>query len=654
MMSVVGNTIMRSVKRRNNSAKAILVSVLMGGCLVASSAVWAGNQQAAVSGVRAMSEGKWSFARAKILESQDPVAMQLYEWMVYTRAPQGMSFEKIAAFIRRHPDWPGQDDLKMAAEEALPANQSPATVLSWFQTYPPVSGDGMLKYLNVLSAQGQTAKAQQVLKDRWAELKTDAGSQSTIVTKYGRLISRETHQRRLDALLFGGRGDLARSLAAQLGNGYPQLVQARQALASEAGGASAALAKVPAHLQSDPGLLYERLRWRRKRDDNEGAISILANAPAASQVANGKDWWKERHILIRRLIEKRQYSRAYQLASKHEQLEGQPYAEAEWMAGWLALRFLKQPSRAYEHFEKIYPKVSTPISRARASYWMGRAAEAMGSREMAGQWYQRAAQFPSTYYGQLAIRRTSPQTRLGVIPSVSFAGNDRSVIQNSDLGRAIKLLHAAGENGLRNRFFDKLLERAKTPGEYKAVAELATMLGAKDEALRMAKKAAGENVILTEESYPKLSVLSNVRIDKALVHALARQESEFDAQAKSPAGAMGLMQLMPATAKQVAAKLGVQHRNEWLVTKPDHNVRLGSAYLQELVKKYNGSYPLALAAYNAGRGRVDDWLEEYGDPRTGQVDWVDWIELMPIYETRNYVQRIMESYAVYQNRLGGS
>lgn len=656
---------MRSEKRRNNIKQlkgnknryftAVFVTVgllgLSGGGFNGSfSNVAMASNQSAISGVRAMADGQWDFARAKVLKSQDPVAMMLYEWMVYKRAAQGLPFSKITGFIARHPHWPDQDQLKMAAEDALTSGEPAASVLAWFEQHPPVSGDGMLKYLAVLMAQGQTSKAQAVLNAGWADLKTNAASQKSIIQKYGRLISREAQSRRLDALLFGDRTELARDLAGQLGQGYPELVQARLALASESAGASVALQKVPSHLQRDAGLLYERLHWRRVRDDDEGAIAILSNAPDAAHVYNGKEWWKERHILIRRLIEKKQYARAYSLAANHEQLEGQPYAEAEWMAGWLSLRFLNQPGRAFQHFEKIYPKVTTPISKARAAYWMGRAGSAMGSQENARAWFQRAAIYPSTYYGQLALRQLQPKARVGQLPQVNMSSADQHKIQNGDLGRAVKLLHAAGETGLRNKFFDQLIEQARTAGEFKAIADLANDLGAKDEALRMAKKAAGKNVILVNESYPRLNVLGQSRMDKALVHAVARQESEFDAQAKSPAGAMGLMQLMPATAKQVAAKIGVQHRTEWLVTRPDHNVLLGSTYLKDLVARYDGSYPMALAAYNAGSGRVDGWIRDYGDPRKGQVDWVDWLELMPIYETRNYVQRIMEAYAIYQER----
>ena len=272
-------------------------------------------ESAAVSAVRAMADRQWSYARSRAIASNDPVTMQVYEWMVYTRAPEGMNFERIAAFIKRHPHWPGQDDLRMAAEKALPESGNATAAIEWFTAYPPVSGDGMRKYLAALQAAGQTSRIGNVLNAGWPELKTDPKNQAFLVSQYGRVITRDSHRRRIDNLLLNDRDQLARDLAQRIGQGYPQLVEARLGLSQNKPGASSLIARVPSALQNDPGLLYERLRFRRKNDDNDGAIQILNNAPAAGQIMNGGEWWKERHIVIRRLLERRQYQKAYQLAA---------------------------------------------------------------------------------------------------------------------------------------------------------------------------------------------------------------------------------------------------------------------------------------------------------------------------------------------------
>ncbi len=601
--------------------------------------------------LKAMSTKDWVKARSLTLQSKDRTLAKLYEWMLYQSNATGLPFESVAQFIRANPGWPDLDDMKATAERNMPGNYPAASVMQWFGAYEPVSARGLDLYVSAAAAMGQTDKARQILAQYWPKISMKPEEQAAMLSRYSSMLSQDTNRRRLDYLLFREQEKNAKALARAMGGGYPALAEARIQLRHDTRSVEAVIALVPGNLQRDPGFLFERLKWRRKKDQDQGALQILNNPPPASQITNNEDWWKERNIMARRLIEERRYAEAYKIASTHQQMEGQEYADAEWLSGWLALRFMKNPGVAYKHFESMYPRVKTAISKARSAYWAGMAAEAMGQQEQAVRWMSIAAGFPKVYYGQLAAKHMKDRIPVtSPVPAVASAA-DIAKIQNSDLGRAIRMTDAADLRYARNQMIEALTKTLTTGGEYKALAKMLTGMGLKAEALKVAKKAAGDNFFLKEEAYPTLrSQFSGMKVDVALAHALIRQESQFDDQIRSPAGAMGLMQLMPGTAKEVAQKRGWDHRNEWLV-QPKHNILIGSAYLNMLLDRFGGSYPLALAAYNAGPSRVNQWLRDFGDPRAGQVDWVDWIELIPIYETRNYVQRVMENYVVYKDHL---
>lgn len=599
-----------------------------------------------------MTRGDWVGARTHVQQSRDPVLVVMYEWMLYRDNFSGMPFDRVAAFVRRHPQWPNQSDILATAERNMPITYPSQSVISWFQSYPPVTGTGLRRYVDALMQQGQRSEATQMLATYWPKVTSKLDVQAGIYSAYGSMIQMDTHRRRLDTLLFAGDNVRAMALASLLGRGYPQLADARIALTKGAKNAPTLVSRVPPNLSRDPGLMFERLKWRRKNKDDAGATAMLKDQPPSTMITNPEDWWKERNVLVRRLIEEKNFRAAYTLAAAHGQMEGQEYADAEWMCGWLALRFLNQPGKALQHFTDMYGRVSTSISRGRAAYWAGRAAAALGQTQDANKWYRLAAEHPKVYYGQLAALQLPQNERTYRPVTVTASQMDKNMMAQDELVRAIKLAHRAGLDSMRRRLINAKVETMKTPAEFKAFAETLSQMGLRFEAVRVAKKAAGQNIFLDVEAYPKLTQYFNgIQVDKALAHAVIRQESEFDQQARSPSGALGLMQLMPSTAAYVAKKKGWQHQTGWLTTRPEHNVLLGSAYLNSLLSTYGGSYPLVLGAYNAGGSRVNQWLRDNGDPRLGKVDWVDWIELIPIYETRNYVQRVMESYVVYNDYM---
>lgn len=605
----------------------------------------------ATSALSAMQDENWNAARSFVQQSHQPILAQLYEWMLYQGDFTGLPFARIAAFLKNNPDWPGREKIQASAERNMPPNLSAADRIAWFAAYPPVTGEGIAALGDAYIASGKQAEFVPLLAKAWPEADMNLELQKNLTTAYRSILSRDTLRRRLDALLFSQKYTLARALAAQMGSGYPDLTEARISLAEEKPDASFRVSKVAANLKSDPGFLYERLKWRRKNDQDAGAIEILDHAPDRAQITNPEDWWKERNILARRMIEAKNFRAAYRLTSDHEMMDGQEYAEAEWLSGWLALRFLNKPQEALRHFESMYGRVKTAVSRSRGAYWSGRAAETLGRKDVAARWFAEAASYTKTYYGQIAARHIG-EKKLAPVPVMASA-LDEAAIRKSDLFQAIVLTKSSAFDGIRGRLVTALMNKITKPGEYKALAEQLAKLNLKTDSLRVAKKAAGENLFLGGEAYPSVkSLFSGLSVDVALGHAVIRQESMFDQKVRSPAGAQGLMQLMPATAKEISSKRGWDHRAEWLTSNPKHNVLLGSAYLNDLLERFGGSYPLAIAAYNAGPRNVWNWLEEFGDPRTGQVDWIDWIELIPIYETRNYVQRVMEGYIVYSEYLG--
>ncbi len=609
--------------------------------------------------IQAINQGRWELAEQKIAQTRDPLASKLYYWLVFTKGSKknwgSTKFVRLAHFIRQNPEWPGIRSLRLLAEDVMPKDQPPQDVVTWFNDYKPLTADGMDRYMGALIATGRRAEAKKHLGDWWvSSLSMSRDEQRQIYRKYGGLLDGGNHRRRMDALLFASHYQNARAIAGVLGDGYPQLTEARIALAEKKKGVNELIAQVPRRLQSDPGLLYERLRWRRKKNLDVSAMELLHNAPPLEKIHNPAAWWQERHIIIRRLMEKGSYKSAYLLATEHMQKSGFAYAQAEWLAGWMALRFLDNPTEGLQRFEALYSNVKTPISKARAAYWAGRAAKALGQNEASAMWYQRAAASRTTYYGQLAAGELSLKNKLQSAAPPVITSADKNAFNKAELVQAAELFHDAGMRKEASRFIQTFVKSEATPKAYRFAAEMAADMEHYHDAIRIAKNATKQGMFLTSQSYPVITnKLQGISLEWSLVHSLIRQESMFDYKATSPAGALGLMQLMPATAKEVARKKGMKHRTSWLTENPSHNIKLGTGYLDQMLARFNGSYVMAIAAYNAGPGRVDKWVKMFGDPRTGEVDMVDWIESIPIYETRNYVQRVMEGVYVYRLRLKG-
>jgi len=634
--------------------RAVATSILLGLTLLGTNPANAtlGSEDARLyrEAFKAAERGQFPEARRAAARAREDLPAKVIRWMELTASDTKADFKELREFLDKNPEWPNQAALRRNAEARMP-DLSATQVLEWFAKYPAVTTGGFLRHVDALMELKRSDEAIRMVRDRYVNGTLGSVEERDFRKRFNSLLRPEDHWSRTDRLLWDGDEAAARRMLPLLDKGRQHLVLARIALANMDGGVESAIRKVPASLSNDPGLVYERLRWRRKKDLTDGALELLAKPPKA--LVRPDAWWTERHILARRLIEQGKYARAYDLAASHGSDGGLAFAQAEFLAGWLSLRFLDKPDRALKHFETLYRGVSSPISRSRGAYWAGRAAEALGDKARTKTWYDTAALYGTSFYGMLAAEKVGMSPANIVPRDAPLPENTRESYEKKEMVRLVRMLHRI--EGPRGKLFELFIRRlasnAKTVEEYRPLAAVVLDLDREDLAVTIARQALQDGAVLVETGFPILDRKLPTKPEAALVHAIIRQESTFDPDAVSVAGARGLMQIMPATGQHVAKKLGLKHTKEKL-TDPDHNVRLGTTYLQELVERFGGSYVLAIASYNAGQGRVAGWLKDIGDPRSQTVDVVDWIELMPIYETRNYVQRVLENLQVYRVRMG--
>lgn len=593
----------------------------------------------------------WAAAYALASHTSDALLAKIVRWIDYTRPETRAGFAEITAFIEQNPDWPDQRLLSLNAEEALRDSIPDTEVLAWFSRHEPRTVKGRMHLARALLGAGEREQATALLRETWVNGDFPRSQERDFLRRYRRFLRQEDHVARLDRLLWAGRSWEARRMLHRVEAGRRALAVARITLSRFRGGVDSAIQRVPEALIDDPGLVYERLRWRRRKGRDEDARALLENLP--QNLVRPGAWWTERGTLARRALSKGEISTAYRLARDHRQTDGVTFAEAEWLAGWIALRFLEDSGDALGHFSALYENVRFPISLARGAYWAGRAAEAGGDTALAEEWYAKAARHFTTFYGQLAMTRLKGRAPPPV-PKDPQPGADEAVaFANSELVRAARLMGLSAEREHLGRFILNLSENARTPAEHALIASLAASQNRPDVAVAAAKTSARRGVHLLSAAYPAYPLPRDRNgLEAELLLALLRQESAFDIEAISDAGARGLMQLLPSTARIVARRLKLGYSTRMLTTDGEYNMTLGVAYLARLLDAFEGSYVLALAAYNGGPARVRKWLKTNGDPRRAEVDVVDWIELIPFDETRDYVQRVLENLQIYRLRNG--
>ena len=630
---------------------AIAVAVAMAGTAPpASSQILSNADLAATRGAFAAAQaGDWNRAYAAAAAISDPLPLKMLRWLDYASPGAPGRFADIADFIEKNPDWPYQRALRMHAEEAL-SGETDAVAAAWFKRYPPISAAGQVRAAQILANSGDVAGATAALQAIWVNGDFNALDERNFLAAHGAAIRPQDDENRLDRLLWDGKIEAARRMLSRVPADYRALAEARLALAVQAPAADLLVARVPTQLQTDSGLLYEELRWRRERDMTDAAVAILRANPG--DPLHPDAWWHERQIIVRHLLAAGNFDLAYQIAAQHGVLDGKSYADADFLLGYIALRFKKDPALAFDDFSHILTRADTPYAKARAGYWGGRAAEAEAKPELAEKWYAAGAEHMATFYGQLAAHQLGNDAPPHPVPEPVPTSAERAAFEGNDVVQATMIFFAIGDRRHSKEFLMHLADRANTPTQFAMLATLAEQNGRLDLGIAVAKRAIVAGTPLMIHGYPIVALPPGGAPEPALLYAIIRQESGFDVSAMSPVGARGLMQLMPATASSEAGKLGEPFSLPRLTMDGIYNVSLGRGYLQQLIEDFGGSYVLAIAAYNAGPGRVHQWLAEYGDPRGGKIDMVDWIETIPIDETRLYVQRVLENLQVYRGQDG--
>ena len=600
---------------------------------------------------------EWERALRLAALVEDPLPAKAVRWLRMIEDGQPAKFATIAQFLIDNPHWPWPEQLQALAEGTITDPADHALIRRLFADRPPLTTRGHIRYAEALFNIDQDERGKALIRKAWIEGDFSAREEKRFLQKYRRMLTRADHIARLDNLLWDYRRTSASRMLTLVPDGHRRLAQARMRLQRRQNGLDKAIEAVPADLRSDPGLTFDRLRWRRQMRLDKGVFEVLLDPPPA--LGRPALWWFERELQIRRALRKRNFELAYRLASRHRQTAGDDFAEAEWLAGWLALRFANQPNTALSHFIRLYGSVRAPVERASAAYWAGRSAAALGNPSLAGQWYRTAAAFPIAYYGQLAAEELGEAHRPLPDPPPATP-EQRAAFESQELVRVARMLVEADAPEQLTHFLSRLGEQASSATEVGMVAELAATSGRPHLVAQVGRYAAyyGHPNHAAAFPIPEIAGLMQPlpgEPEPALLMALGRQESMFNPWVSSRAGARGLLQLIPRTAFLMAGQLGLPYNRGLLTGDPYYNVRLGSHYLRTLLKRYDGEVALAVAAYNAGPSRVDEWVRLHGDPRRrDRHHRIDWIELIPFDETRNYVQRVLEGRNTYRRRLASS
>jgi soluble lytic murein transglycosylase len=589
----------------------------------------------------------------------DPAAAKLIEW-AYLRSPHSnVAFERYAAFIRANPTWPSIGMLQRRAEGSLwDDKRDPAMTRAYFAENEPRSGKGRLALARALLAQGDQASGQRLVREAWRRDVMSGDVEEQALEAFSNFITAADHRARMHRLLHAQEEDGALRAAKRLGAADMAVAKARLALNDKSDKAGALLDAVPAEARSDPNYVFGRIQWLRRGDNIAEAGQLMLSMPRDADLLHDTDeWWVERRLLARKLLDVGDAQTAYRMVRDAASPEKENNrVEHHFTAGWIALRFLNDPRTALNHFIRIAEGTPHPTSLARAYYWQGRALEALGRNGDARAQYQLAARSPAAYYGQIA-RAKLGLPDLAVSAPQPLSADERAALKNVDVVRAVELLYAAGERDLVVTFVADLADRATDMGPLLAAAELCERQHDARALLYLGKGALARGLPFEHVAFPDVGIPSysplGPEVDRSMVFAIARQESAFNQRVVSSAKAMGLMQVTSDAGRYNAKRFGAKFDHKRLLNDPVYNVQIGSAELAGLLQDYRGSYILTFAGYNAGRGRIREWVQRYGDPRDPNVDPIDWVERIPFSETRNYVQRVMENMQVYRVRLGG-
>jgi soluble lytic murein transglycosylase len=615
-------------------------------------------------GLRAAERGDWSSVRNVMSLVSDARVRSILLWRLATADSNAATFDELKRALDELRSYPQRQTIRIRAEQKI-ANSalSPSAKRDFLlrteqgiSQQGPLSGEGKIELAAAQFALGDAAAARRALSDGWRTSRLDNATQAQVLARFGAELTPQDHDARVDFLLWADRITQARPLFAYMSETGRINAQRRLGIAS---GNTVTLSGA---MLDDRGIQYQRVKSLRQSERRTEALALLAQIDSRGLPEPGQDLlWTERRNLVNEAIVTRDWRSAYRVASTHGYTRGERFADGEFLAGWISLRFLNDPATALTHFTRLEAGVAMPVSKARAFYWLGRTAEAQRNDSDAVRYYTSGAQFPTVYYGQLSAvelaERRGQVARLTLPPEKRATPQDFVKLNGHPMMAAISLLSEIGENQFFRQFALALDDELASEGEHQALSEYARAKGEPSTAIRVAKTGLNRGVLATEAAFPLMSiprVIGYGQIEDAYSLAITRQESEFNPVAVSGANARGLMQFVPATASSQARKMGIPHETSWLTSRPSHNVTLGSAHLYDLVQNFYGSYIMAAAAYNAGPGRPRQWVQTYGEMRETDLDTaIDWVEKIPFSETRNYVQRVMENIQVYRARLAG-
>ena len=591
--------------------------------------------------------------------SGDTAAVKLVELIYLRDHPNDAGYQRILAFLDTAPKWPLSDALIKRAERSLYVNnESPELILAHFAKRQPVTDEGSLALARALIATGDTAGAKAQIQKVWADPEMTAELEQQVASEFGKYLTVDDTKRRMWRMIYAQETNAAIRVARRLPADYQKAAAAAQKMVRGDAGADRLYGGLSSAMRSELGMKYALARYYRVNENYDKARAVLLTVPGdAAKMGDPEAWWTERRIVARHSVginHPDSAKAAFQIAAAHGFADGDEAVEGEFLAGWIALRYMNNPQAGLEHFQRLATIAPSRTEKARAGYWTGRAYEAMGKKAQAKAAYREASQYSTIYYGQLAREKIGLGSTPEEIEDGEASAAAQAAVAKDEVVRAFKIMEAAGSQNDLYMFLWSFANRFDTADEMNAVAATVWDAGGATMAVRLAKAAAQNDIDIDSWGYPVRALPDwqqvGKPIEKPLVFALARQESEFNPNAGSKVGAQGLMQIMPGTAKLIAKQHDIKFNISQLMN-PQINVQLGAAHLGDLVADNGGSYVLTLVAYNAGPRRAREWLAEYGDFRSGQVDPIDWVESIPFQETRQYVQKVMQNLHVYRSRL---